>query len=232
MNLAGMKELTIGGINLRELSVDGVKVWQAGRLPAGYTEVEYIEATGTQYIDTGITGQNGLSVEFNFEALGMVGTDNSTIIGCTNSSNQRMYLTLNRSSSSAPFLWELGASNYYVQKDAAYFGKLNYKYNVNISWSKSASVLTVDGTAPINMKTLEFDDNNTNMYIFARNKGTSIDKYTHARLYDMKMWTNGTLVRDFIPVKFRDGTVGMFDLVTNAFFKNKGTGSFTAGGAV
>jgi hypothetical protein len=25
------------------------------RLPAGYREVEYLEATGTQYIDTGIT---------------------------------------------------------------------------------------------------------------------------------------------------------------------------------
>lgn len=231
MNLAGMKELTIGGVNLRELSVDGVKVWQAGRLPAGYTEVEYIEATGTQYIDTGITGQNGLSVEFNFEVLGMLSTDNSTVIGCTNGSNQRMYLTLNKTQT--PYIYELGASSYYVLNEAAEIGNLRQKYNINISWTKAKSVLTVDGVAKITLSnTLAFDNNNTNMYIFARNKGTSVDKYTYARLYDMKMWTNGTLVRDFIPVKFRDGTVGMFDLVTNAFFKNKGTGSFTAGGAV
>lgn len=230
IDLAGIKELTIGGVKLRELSVNGTKIWQSGRLPAGYTEVEYIEATGTQYIDTGITGHDGLSVEFNFEVLGMLSTDNSTIVGCTNGSNQRMYLTLNKTS--APFLWELGASSYYVQKDSAYLGKLNYKHNVNISWTKSASVLTIDGTTPITLNTLTFDNNNTNMYIFARNKGTAVDKYTYARLYDMKMWDGDTLARDFVPAKYKDGTVGLYDLVTGVFFGNAGTGAFVAGGKV
>ena len=46
----------------------------------------------------------------------------------------------------------------------------------------------------------------------------------------MKIYNNGTLVRDFVPVKRNsDGAIGMYDTVTKAFFANAGTGTFTAG---
>ena len=200
-----------------------------------YSIIEYIEATGTQYIDTGITGHDGLSVEFNFEALSRLSADNSTIIGCTNGSNQRMYLTLNNSSAAKPFLWELGASNYYVLTDwSLSYCELNTKYHVNISWTKASSVLTIDGkdVIPLN-NTLNFDDNNTNVFLFARNKGTSIDKYSHAKLYDLKMYDNGTLVRNFIPaLRNSDNAIGLYDTVTDAFFTNAGSGSFVAGNII
>ena len=32
-------------------------------LPLGYTEVEYLESSGTQYIDTGIAGSSTLKIE-------------------------------------------------------------------------------------------------------------------------------------------------------------------------
>ena len=55
MNLPSMKELTVGGVKLKELYIDDGKVWQSGRLPAGYTEVEYIKADSNvgAYIDLG-----------------------------------------------------------------------------------------------------------------------------------------------------------------------------------
>ena len=36
---------------------------EAGTLPAGYAEHEYIESTGTQYIDTGVTITSTMAVE-------------------------------------------------------------------------------------------------------------------------------------------------------------------------
>lgn len=233
MIFSDVKRISIPEGEVKRITCGGNVLWQSGRLPAGYTELEYIEATGTQYIDTGITGRNGLSVEFDFEALSRLSDDNSTIIGCTNGSSQRMYLTLNKSVPAKPFIWELGASNYYVQTDwSQSYCELNTKYHINISWTKAKSVLTVDGKAVVNMNTLAFDDNKTNVFLFARNKGTSVDKYSHARLYGVKMWDSGTLVRDLVPARFRDGTVGMFDLVTGGLFTNAGSGAFTAGGAV
>ena len=96
IDFSTIKELSIGGVNLRELSVNGVKMWQAGRLPVGYTDLAYIEAIGTQYIDTGITGQDGLSVEFTFVPIEFLSADNSTIIGCTTTDKKRMYVRLTR----------------------------------------------------------------------------------------------------------------------------------------
>lgn len=235
MNLTNMSSVSIGGINLTELYINNILMWKAGILPAGYTQLDYIISNNNQYIDTGIKGHNGLTVDFNFEVLSRISADNSTIIGSTNSSSQRMYLTLNKSSSSVPFIWELGASSYYVLSDyTKSYCALNTKYHINISWTKSASVLKVDDVARITMtNTLNFDNNGSNMYIFSRNKGTAIDKYSNAKLYDMKMYSNGELVRDFIPAKYKDGTVGLYDLVSKSFFTNGGSGgNFTAGNPV
>ncbi len=228
MIFSNVKNIIIPEGTVKKISVGETAIWQSGRLPAGYTELEYIEANGTQYIDTGITGRDGLSVEMNIEVLGVLSADNSTLVGCTNSSSDRMYLTVNKSAS--PYAWELGAKDYYVR---TYTNKFNTKYKINLDWNSSKSVLTVDGNAIITMTgTITFEDNGSNMFIFARNKGTSIDKYSHARLYDLKMWDGGALIRDFVPAKYNDATVGLYDLVSQSFFPNAGSGVFTAGAVV
>ena len=40
-------------------------VWAAlgATLPSGYTEVEYVQSSGKQYVDTGIIGRSGLEFE-------------------------------------------------------------------------------------------------------------------------------------------------------------------------
>lgn len=44
-----------------------VQSWRG--LPAGYTQVEYIESTGTQYIDTGIAPTTATAVDFMFNLV-------------------------------------------------------------------------------------------------------------------------------------------------------------------
>ena len=43
-----------------------LNVANAATLPAGYTELEYLQSTGTQYIDTGIVTQNGIGFDVTF----------------------------------------------------------------------------------------------------------------------------------------------------------------------
>ena len=230
MNLTGMKELTIGGVNLKELSIDGVKTWQSGRLPADFTELEYIEATGTQYIDLGITGQNGLSVELNIEVLSPVNSGGSCIIGSTNSSSQRCYITANPSYQ--PFAWELGAGNYYVDHED--LAKFNQKYKLHIDWTKAKTVLKVDDVETTTLQnSFTFDNNNTNMTLFARNKSGTAEKFARARAHkDQYVWINGVLVGQFVPARHRGGTLGLYNLLTNEFHINAGTGEFIAGTVV
>lgn len=228
IDLTGIKELTIDGVKLKELYIDDVQIWKSGLLPIGYIQLDYIEANGSQYIDSGITGHTGISVEANYMVTGLNGNaaTDGIIIGSSNSANQRMYLAVNGSAD--PFAWELGASNYKV---ASYKSKFNYKYNIKVNWTTQESALYIDGIATDISSAATNFDNSTNMFILARNKGGA-QYFCHGRLYDMKIWDSDVLVRDFVPAKYKDGSVGLYDLVSNTFFTNKGTGSFGAGGVV
>ena len=68
----------------------------------------------------------------------------------------------------------------------------------------------------------------------AKNSGSAVDtsslgNYASMKLYSCKIYNNGTLVRDFVPVKNSSGTIGLYDLVNSAFYTNAGSGTFTAG---
>ena len=53
---------------------------------------------------------------------------------------------------------------------------------------------------------------------------------SRARIYYMKITDGETLVRDMVPVRYDStGALGMYDLVTNTFYTNDGTGTFIAG---
>ena len=92
----------------------------------------------------------------------------------------------------------------------------------------------IDGTVR-NVRTFNttdaFTTTNT-MYIFQATGSTVIGS---AKIYSFKIRDNGTLVRDFVPVKLTNGSTveyAMLDKVENKIYHNAGTGSFTGGPSV
>ena len=66
------------------------------------------------------------------------------------------------------------------------------------------------------------------MYIF--NFQPTDSRSTSAKLYEFKIYSEDVLVRNFVPcIRKSDEEIGLYDLVTNKFFENKGTVAFTAG---
>ena len=58
----------------------------------------------------------------------------------------------------------------------------------------------------------------------------SLTRPSVGRLYSTKISESEKLIHELIPVKrLSDSAVGMYDLATNTFFGNDGTGTFTAG---
>lgn len=226
MDFSGIKELTIGGVKLKELSIGGVKVWQSGRLPAGYTEVEYIESTGTQYIDTGIIGRSGVSAEVSISIVSPIASAGIGIISSTNGS-QRCYLEANPASPS--FKWMFGSNAVYNQEPQTWEYDTPYKFDID--WGSTKSTMYVNNSLHMTLTHSSFN-NGYNLYLLARNNSGSPTKMGKVKLYSAKIYEDGTLARDFVPAKYRDGAVGLYDLVSNTFFPNAGTGAFTAGGAV
>ena len=52
------------------------------------------------------------------------------------------------------------------------------------------------------------------------------------KLYGAKIYDNGNLIRDYIPALDENNVAALWDKVSQAFFYNQGTGSFTAGPVV
>ena len=74
-------------------------------------------------------------------------------------------------------------------------------------------------------------DYNTLLFGATDYNGDALLRTTPIKIYYFKIYDNGVLVRDFIPV--RVGTTGyMYDSVSGRLFGNDGTGDFIVGADV
>ena len=182
-------------INLRNALMAGK------RLPYD-AEVEYLEFTGTQHIDSGIN----YFPDFDIDVLIPSGVPNVTLY----SDIQHL---LERKNASQPY-WVVTAPESLLSS-VPIAGRHRVVFR--------NSVLTIDNTT---IGTVGNRTSGSDTCLIFRRKGGSAYKGT---LYSLKMWdSNGVLVRDFIPV--RKGTVGyLYDRVSGKLFGNAGTGDFVLG---
>jgi len=81
--------------------------------------------------------------------------------------------------------------------------------------------------------TKKYFQSEVTMYFPAAHTGNGLTAVAPLKIIDFKIYDNGILVRDYIPVRqISDGAIGMFDKVTQTFYGNAGTGSFIAGPVV
>lgn len=174
-------------------------------------ELEYIQATGTQYIDTGVLANKGLVIEISFK--------------CTATSPNYMRLWGINSSSIAEAMM-----NNVTNTEWAFDGfSTNYTINATstfrtLKYSRSTmTTVYLDGSTLGTFATQS--DTNKNLWLFRGN-----DRYSNYYLAYCKISTNNILIRDFIPAKRKsDGAIGLYDKVNETFYVNSGTGSFVAG---
>lgn len=181
-------------------------------LPSGYKRLEYIQSSGTQYIDTGIIGSYDTRVTAEFEILS-IGSGTVFVFGSQANNNVRFCLGI---TSASVFRSDYGTE--YISGPSAATGT---KYTAD----KNRNVCTINGTA-INSNAQTFTGT-TNIYLFARSYSSL--SYASLKMYGCKIYSNDVLVRDFIPCKNASGVVGMWDDVEQKFYKNAGSGSFVAG---
>lgn len=194
-------------------------------LPAEYQEVEYLESSGTQYINTGIVGRDSIYVE---SRLMFTQTDfgNAGFLGSRqDSGDQRFYLI-----SAWQGDWHLGLGRDFFSTTAVLPNTL-YDIKVGRDWNTYMFALNVNGADILNgassMQTT-YD-----MYVFAVNNYGTASRFCSARLYSLKISNDNSLLMDYIPCYRKlDNKPGMYDLVSNTFFTNAGTGDFVVGADV
>lgn len=189
------------------------------RLPAGYTELEYIASTGTQYINTGILPNQNYSMELDFQPTVAL---QRVFFAATRESAQNKAFTINSGESGTLLYCSFdGSGNRTIMN---WTDTSTDRRRVKISSDKC-----VDGETIIPLTTSEFQAT-LPLYLFAGNDNGEFRLPAKIRVFSFKVWNNNVPVADYIPAKNdSDGEIGMYDTVTNTFFTNAGTGTFIAG---
>ncbi len=193
---------------------------KTSRLPDGYTEVEYIQSSGAQHIDTGYKPNNKTRIIMDCD---IISSDRyPTAFGAWNSSsgNDSSFIYVFTSATSGFYYYGSG----YVSVSA---GNLYGRHTIDANANK----LYLDG-ANIASASAQTFNCSYNMYLSAFNDVGKVNNNTSMKIYSCQIYDNGTIIRDFVPCKNSSGAAGLYDLVNNKFYGNNGTGSFTAGAEV
>lgn len=185
-------------------------------LPSGYTQLEYIQSSGTQYINTGFKPNQDtkISMTADFPPSG-----NTWLYGGRASAG----------SNSLGFLYTSG--NKYRFDYASSLKELTTKPTGKFTIDSDKNKCYINGELAATATYTTFTSP-VNMYIFGNNNNGSLSGGSSAKLYNCSIYDNGVLIRSFVPCKNASGTVGLYDSVNNQFYQNAGTGIFVAGAEV
>ena len=188
---------------------------------APYTPIEYLESTGTQYIDTGVVFDTG---SLKFQALFYI----KQIINGEND----FIGTLKTGGSSDGFCcgtYQEGTIFLFSRPVNVHLSNIQTGawYDIIGEFNNNTMSLYVNGSL-IDFGTRNSFYSSEHIILFMGGNGY-MPLNTYQKLGSVKIWSNNILVRDFIPVLTPDGTPCMYDKVTNRYFYNQGTGQFVAG---
>lgn len=189
-------------------------------LPSGYTRLEYIESSGTQWVDTGFKPDQDTRIVCDCQRTAV-----TTTFPFPFGTRTGLERGFDVAIGATQVFYHYGA-NYQFADFAATGDRMTIDANKNVATFTSGNT-----TVTITNAAATFQEAG-DAVLFSMNEGGNI--YTDENAFTGKIWSvkiydNGTLIRDFIPCKNASGAVGLWDDVGSQFYGNAGTGAFTAG---
>ena len=189
------------------------------RLPSAYQEVEWIQWTWTQYINTGFVPNQNSKAEFMVSNL------------IADSSNHNIFWADKwwQNSWFSIYYWQYWSTNWLYSFWSAGEGIVSWNiadWNEH-TWEFSKDGLYIDWIRVKWPRTYTFTS--VNLYLFAVNRNWSASEYSNTgRIHYIKLYDNWTLVRNFVPCyRKSDSVIWLYDLVNSAFYNNAWSWTFT-----
>lgn len=229
MHLSDFKSINIGGIDMKEIYLNGRLLWSipTGRLPNAYQEVEWIQAGANigAYIDLGFSFDTSARVR-----LGMykIGTSSSYIFGAAENSGKYRCMISAPYEEVEAYAYGFDGSDYASIKTGIDDGYNDLEYTLKPGTLSLKNI--THGNSYTDSSNAAFTMT-SNLFLFAQNyNGTArygvFRKISYFQYYDK----TDTLICDLIPCyRKSDGTVGMYDVVRKMFLTNLGDGTFIKG---
>lgn len=228
---------------------DYTKKADDGSIPSGYKAVEYIETTGTQYIDTDITFSSYSDTTFDvtfYNDGDKTDLPEGPLFGVWDNTRDGIAVNLNLAENNKHILYywcgyDFGNDGY--QYDVGYSNNKVTRAHINISnfYADSSARLRKNGASQTPPPTVYASNVPTSTCrIFGLNgansavSAPSVYSYAGLRLYELKITEKvnnvDTVTHNLIPAERQsDGELGLYDTVTGDFYTNSGTGTFLKG---
>lgn len=183
---------------------------------ASYTEVEYIESSGTQYINTGLACTRNTRAVVDF------------IVTVNDNAARSIMGTAQGSTYDTPCF----AISCY-QGGTFCFNSTSDGWNTCdfVVGQRHHAVLDktggyLDGVKVFDTSRYTSDFTTSPLYLFAFNYQTPTE-FGSLKMYACQLYDGDTLVRDYVPCVNGQGIYGLYDKVNEQFYTNAGSGSFT-----
>ena len=212
---------------------NGWKVLKA--IPAEYTELEYIESTGTQYIATGVYQNTSLKIIESYAGVAFSAIPTvRQCIGCFSGASDNYWGVQPNGDNGAVFQngpnnYSIGTNPISINTKYDVYNKLVNRNLVQISGTVGAFLKVYLNSALVDDLKAHVTFDNSELRIFEHSTNT----ISNTRIYYYRVLFDGELVLNAVPARRNsDNVIGLYDTVTKQFFTNAGTGTFIAGPAV
>ena len=208
--------------------------------------LEYIEATGTQYIDTGVNAETGLKarLDFAWDKSVTSGSDWSLLDAATSNSDSnkrtRIFLCHYFGDGGKPFFGYGLKQRKNPDKSFKFVGGQRYEIVSDMSDTNSLELVqngmkTFSATDLETFKTNGIVNLNLNLFVFSCNYGGTPAWNCKGKLYELKIWKKNAqsgeldLIRHYLPC-IKGGRAGLYDKVNGTISYSFKSGSdFVAG---
>ena len=188
------------------------------------TKIEYLESSGTQWIDTKFYAVSGniqhYKARFDSSGSGIVMSIDKTV---SSNFDRNLFAFSNGYA-------DFEKLNYYADRTPSYYTRYTYQqgtdYEIYYDNRGTSLIGKINGETLTNQSLPGTLSGNNSVKIFMSDYsgGLRVGRIYWLKLYD----SNGVLSRDFVPIRF--GSVGyMYDKVSGQLFGNAGTGDFILG---
>ena len=220
-------DVTIEAVDTEAIYQEGYNAGYDVGYEAGYAagqqkpyskELQYIQSSGVQYIDTGFTPNQDTRLDITLMAISAAETGAGT--GCSPYGSAQAY-------NSKAFECYTSRGQYQLNYDGQYnfMGTAKVGQLLKISHNKNNVSIEIGADKTSLSYTYQAFTAPYTLTLFGIHRSSVLCGL--ARIYSCKIYNNGNIVRDFIPVLDNRGVACLFDKANKQFYYNAGSGSFS-----
>ena len=187
------------------------------RLPSDYIELEYLESTGTQYINIPVQWNTIKDIAVTCQATGDIGAANQAVLGGLQGYTASHCWGVFANAAKTEWQWSTG-----IDPHTKVTAELYPSISNNAVNGATGRIVVYDTQEYVETSYSGFIAV-SNLQVFA----TQNSRRFSGRVYYIAI--NSKTVELIPALRIEDSKPGMYDLVSGQFFVNQGTGEFTYG---